>query len=236
MSDLSTLERDAARARQTLAQSLDALSGATSPDNIQNHASALAQSYGGDLGNQAWGAAKQNPAAFALVGAGLSLLLTGTGSRPEARAPKPTLVPTQDAYEGFDARVAAAEEKMTQEARTMENNDTAPRAIWLREKMNEGLDALPEDARKRVLEARTAALRAQEKVEAKARATAKKSQTFLHDQPLAVGAIALGLGALIGAVLPSTRREDDLLGAHRDAVMAQARAALNDEIKKAGLT
>lgn len=236
MSDLSKLERDAARERQNLAQSLDALSGAMSPDNIQNHASALAQSYGGDLGNQAWGAAKQNPAAFALVGAGLSLLLSGTGSRPEASAPQPTLVPTKEAYEGFDARVAAADEKMTQEALTMQSDDNASRAAWLREKMNEGLDALSPEARKRVLDARTTAMRAQEKVEAQARATAKKSQTFLHDQPLAVGAIALGLGALIGAVLPSTRREDDLLGAHRDAVMAQARATLNDEIAKAGLT
>jgi ElaB/YqjD/DUF883 family membrane-anchored ribosome-binding protein len=233
MSDLSKLERDAARERQSLAQSLDALSSAINPENIQTHASAIAQTYGGDLGNQAWAAAKQNPAAFALVGAGLSLLLTGTGSRPETRSKPQTLVPTDAAYAGFDDRVAAADEKMTQEAIAMAHEDTAPRAAWLREKLNDGLDALSPEARKRVVDARKAAVHAQEKVEAQARAAAKKSQTFMHDQPLAVGAIALGLGALIGAVLPSTRREDDLLGAHRDAVMAQARGTLNDEIAKA---
>lgn len=233
MSDYSHIEREAAQERQQLAQSLDALSNTMSAENLQSHAGMLAETYGGDLGRQAWGAAKQNPAAFALVGAGLSLLLTGTGSRPETRQPPQTLVPTDEAYGGFDARVAAADKEMKQEMTGMSEIETQPRAAWLREKLNDGLDALSPAARSRVLEARSAALEAQEKVEAQARIAAQKSRTFMHEQPLAVGAIALGLGALIGALLPSTRQEDDMLGQHRDAVMSKARATLQDELDKA---
>lgn len=233
MSNITQIEREAAAERQKLAGSLDALSAAVNPDNIKQHASVMAEAYGGDLGRQAWGAAKQNPAAFALVGAGLSLLLTGTGSRPETRLAVPTAVPPQNAFAGFDARVAAADAEIKQEMTGMVEQDTAPRAAWLRAKLNDGLDALPDAARGRVLQARKAALEAQEKVEAQARRTAQKSQSFMHDQPIAVGAVALGLGALIGALLPSTRREDDLLGEQRDAVMAAAKSTLQQELDKA---
>ncbi len=233
MSDFKTIEREAANERQKLAASLDSLSAALNPDNVRDHAAVIAETYGGDLGRQAWGAAKQNPAAFALVGAGLSLLLTGTGSRPEIRTPAPSSVPPQKAFVGFDARVAAADEEMKKEMTGMMEHDTAPRAAWLRARLNDGLDALPEAARSRVLQAREAAVDAQEKVEAQARKTAQKSRTFMQDQPLAVGAIALGLGALIGALLPSTKREDDLLGEHRDAVMVSAKSVLQEEIEKA---
>ena len=44
--------------------------------------------------------------------------------------------------------------------------------------------------------------------------------------------VALGVGALIGALLPSTKREDALLGEHRDAVMARAHLALKKEMEK----
>ena len=115
----------------------------------------------------------------------------------------------------------------------MIEQDTAPRAEWLREKLKDGLETLPLSAQERVISARQTVLQAQEKVEAQARAAAQKSQTFMHEQPLAVGAIALGLGALIGALLPSTRREDDLLGEHRDAAMAKARSSLKEELEKA---
>ena len=232
MADLSEIERNAAAERQKLAGSLDALSAAISPENVKQHASALVENYGGDIGRQAWGAAKQNPAAFALVGAGLSLLLAGTGTRGEAQKPAPAAVPPGHASVGFDARVAAADAEIRQDMTgTMDTGD-APRATWLRAKLNDGLDALPDAARKRVLDARKAAIAAQEAVEEEARKTAQKSKTFLQEQPLAVGALALGLGALIGALLPSTRREDALLGEQRDAVLAAAKSTLQDELNK----
>lgn len=232
MSDYSSMKREAAGERQKLAASLDALSSAISPENIQSHVTVMAEQYGGDIGRQVWGAAKQNPAAFALVGVGIGLLLTGTGSRPEARRPQRTLVPTEKAYVGFDARVAAATDEINEKETGMIEQDTSPRAAWLRAKLNDGLDALSPAARERVISAREAVLDAQDKVEAQTRAAARKSQTFMHDQPLAVGALAIGLGALVGALLPSTRREDDLLGEHRDAAMAKARSTLHEEMDK----
>ena len=64
------------------------------------------------------------------------------------------------------------------------------------------------------------------------RALARKTSAFHNDQPLAVGALALGLGALVAALLPATRREDELLGEHRDAMMKKAQDALKTEMAR----
>lgn len=50
-----------------------------------------------------------------------------------------------------------------------------------------------------------------------ARARDATARTY-GEQPLVIGAIAIGLGALIGALLPPTTREDELIGAQRDRV------------------
>jgi ElaB/YqjD/DUF883 family membrane-anchored ribosome-binding protein len=130
----------------------------------------------------------------------------------------------------FDARVEAADTAMKKEMTGM--TDTAPRAARLRAAMDKGLERLPAASRDRVVKARKAALKAQEKFEAQAERISRKSRSFAHDQPLATGALALGVGALVGALLPGTRREDALLGAQRDALMHDARQILREEMEK----
>jgi len=227
MSDLNKLEIEVLLERQKFAEALNTLSAAVAPENVKAHAGAVAGAYGGDLGRQTWDAAKQNPAAFALVGAGLSLLLAGKGARSSQETPNG---PDQ-ADAGFDERVAAADAALKADATGLAEDDSAPQAASLRARLHDGLDGLSDASREKVLKARNAALAAQEKVEAQAREAAKSSKTFLQKHPLAVGAVSLGLGALIGALLPTTRREDAMMGEQRDAFMASAQQILRDEIE-----
>lgn len=44
----------------------------------------------------------------------------------------------------------------------------------------------------------------------------------LEEQPLVLGALAMAVGTAIGAALPSTRTEDELMGAHRDRLRDEA--------------
>jgi hypothetical protein len=70
------------------------------------------------------------------------------------------------------------------------------------------------------------------------RTTARASETAsaigasLREHPLAAGAILAGIGALVGALLPVTRREDALMGEHSDAVKAKARHAAEHEAER----
>lgn len=236
MTQLSDIERETARERQKLAESLDSLSSAVDPDNVRAYAASAVDRYGKDIGTQALDTAKSNPAAFALVGAGLALLVSGGGKRanPESNRPNSPPMP-QDALYDFDQRVARADAQIQRDRRTQmeqQTDQTQPRAAWLREKLNDGLDALPDAARERVTKARLSAIAAQEKIDAQTRRMRNQSSTLFYNQPLAVGGIALGLGALVGALLPSTEREDEMMGAQRDRFMAQAQEALREELDK----
>lgn len=48
---------------------------------------------------------------------------------------------------------------------------------------------------------------------------------FIETQPLVAGLITAAIGALVGIVLPGTRREDELMGGARDNLASQAREA-----------
>lgn len=71
--------------------------------------------------------------------------------------------------------------------------------------------------------------------------TAAKSQSqyaassvdsFVHENPLAAGAIALVVGAAVGLALPSTSKENELIGPHRDRLADQAGAKASEMVDK----
>ncbi len=59
-------------------------------------------------------------------------------------------------------------------------------------------------------------------------------QRVLHENPLAVGAAGLALGAAIGLVIPETQRENRLLGEARDTAMDKAIGTAQDTMQKVG--
>ncbi|WP_285295797.1 DUF3618 domain-containing protein [Aureimonas altamirensis] len=56
----------------------------------------------------------------------------------------------------------------------------------------------------------------------------------LQEEPLIVGAVALAIGAAVGAALPATRREDQLFGGARDRLRDDAISYGHDALDKAG--
>lgn len=59
---------------------------------------------------------------------------------------------------------------------------------------------------------------------------------FLHvmeEQPLILGALGIAIGAALGAGLPSTRREDELMGKTRDDIVDKATETGQEQLEKA---
>jgi ElaB/YqjD/DUF883 family membrane-anchored ribosome-binding protein len=56
---------------------------------------------------------------------------------------------------------------------------------------------------------------------------------FIHEQPIAAAAIALGTGLLAGLLLPATYKEHELLGPTRDRLMDQAQDKAKELLNKA---
>ena len=99
----------------------------------------------------------------------------------------------------------------------------AERAGELRHEMSERSDELQ---RKAAQGAREASHRARE-MGRSARHGAKRAESsiedFVHENPLIAGLITAGIGAMVGAALPSTRKENELMGHTRDEVVDRTR-------------
>lgn len=232
MSNIKDISNRVEADRAQLASSLDALTDTVQPQKLAQDFTATANDIGGGLAQKAWGTLRDNPAGSLLVTIGLGLLANGQQRSPAPSAqPQPVAVPPEAAMEGFDARVAEADAEMRAEM-TGELKQR-PEASHLKAALNSGLDQLSPQARQRVVKARLAVVSAQETVERKSRKAVRRTKGFAYEQPLTVGALALGFGVLAGTLLPGTRREDALLGRRRDALMADARNVLEDEMLKA---
>ncbi|AXT34961.1 hypothetical protein D1820_08230 [Phaeobacter sp. LSS9] len=214
-SDLTDLESEVARDRVALSKSLDTLAVSLSPDRIATQVSATASHYGGEISQQLWSTARANPAALALVGTGIALLMSGAGQRRDASARPQSNAPAQTPVTPTAQSVASK----------------GPSAKRLRAALDHGLDKLPPKARKQVRKARMSALHIQEDLERRAAKLSRASQEGIAAQPLVAGGLAFGLGAIAAALLPQTRQEDALLGEKRDSMMAEARDILQQEMR-----
>jgi len=63
--------------------------------------------------------------------------------------------------------------------------------------------------------------------------TQQQYEHLMDENPLAVGAIALAIGAAIGLAIPSTSYEDKLMGETRDRVLERVQSTANQYIDKA---
>ncbi|RVV98387.1 DUF3618 domain-containing protein [Mesobaculum littorinae] len=141
-----------------------------------------------------------------------------------------------DARARYGAAKASASERWAKARREGERRygETAVSARQLRDRISDGTNEMSEDAKKRVMAARTRAYEAQVKAEYYARESREKATAFYDDQPLVVGGLAVVLGVAVGAALPRTKREDETFGAYRDDLFDEAERIYREERSKLG--
>ncbi len=105
-------------------------------------------------------------------------------------------------------------------------------AAELRERITHGTRDLSEQARARVLAARTRAYEAQLRAEYMAARGRDKAMDVYEEQPMLAGALAVAFGAAVGAMLPRTQREDRAFGQYRDDLFEEAEHIYREERAK----
>jgi hypothetical protein len=108
------------------------------------------------------------------------------------------------------------------------------RARHFRDRLGEGTDGRSEDARRRIETARRKALDASEAASRQMAKANRQVARSYDNEPLLFGALALLGGAALGALLPGTRREDELMGEYRDQLFDEAEAVYQEEKSRLG--
>lgn len=108
------------------------------------------------------------------------------------------------------------------------------RAADLRARLSEGTEHLTEEGRARVIGAREKATRAREAAMSRMSDARDRAVDLFDEQPLIAGALAVAVGAAIGAALPHTRFEDDTFGDTADDLIHEAERIYEEERAKLG--
>lgn len=107
------------------------------------------------------------------------------------------------------------------------------RASEIRHEISERGEHIQRRAGERAREARRQAREAGRSVQRRASRAETSIEDFVYENPLIAGLISAGIGAAVGAALPSTRREDELMGQTRDELVDTARSVVEEKSGKA---
>ena len=80
---------------------------------------------------------------------------------------------------------------------------------------------------------RRAASRAQQQIGQYSRQAKSQLHYWMEENPLAVGAVAMAVGAAVGLALPETRREQEMMGDARDRMVDNAKSMANTAVDRA---
>jgi ElaB/YqjD/DUF883 family membrane-anchored ribosome-binding protein len=172
---------------------------------------------------------RQNPLPAALIGLGVGMLVM---NRRRGRAAE------HGAYAYDDPgrrRTSPADEydyDYPAAGRYVSRSQARPAAERAREAVGGAVSSVRETASSAVGQTREQVGRLGEQVQRGARRAGDQFQTQLQENPLAVGAVALALGAAVGLAVPSTRVENEYLGEARDTLVDKAQEAARGAMEK----
>lgn len=204
------LERDINLQRDHIGSLLDALESKLSPGEMFERVIGYGKGGGREFASNLGDTVKANPLPTLLTAAGLMWLYAGKDNAPSSYQ-----ADWQAGYGSADAHDDASDEGgLRQRARDA----------------REGMSAKMGDAKAR---AGDTAHDAMDSARQRARQASDGFHHMLEDNPMAVGAMGIAVGAMLGAMLPSTHKEDELLGDTSDELTDEAKALARRGYQKA---
>jgi ElaB/YqjD/DUF883 family membrane-anchored ribosome-binding protein len=105
-----------------------------------------------------------------------------------------------------------------------------------RERVAETTSEARDAMRERAQAARSRASELRHDTAERARRTRGWAEQQMDENPLVMGAAVLALGAVIGSLVPTTRKEDELIGPRRDQLFDRARSSMHEAREVIGTT
>jgi ElaB/YqjD/DUF883 family membrane-anchored ribosome-binding protein len=207
--DPEELEREASEIRADMNRTLDALERKFSPGQLLDRSLAYLREHGGDWTHGVGETVRRNPVPVLMTVAGITWLVASSIlSRTREQSP-------------------LAEGEFEDEAELDDDDELEADDLDEATFGAAGFQDRVAATRERIRASRAAAAN---KISAAAQATRERTHrvqrrvgSLMDEQPLAFGAIAVAIGALIGAAIPTTEYENRTVGQMRDRALAKAK-------------
>jgi ElaB/YqjD/DUF883 family membrane-anchored ribosome-binding protein len=200
------IQAEIARTRGDMDATLNAIEQRLTPGQLVDQGlDYLRNSGANEFVSNLGGSVKTNPLPVALVGVGIAWLMA-TGNR------KPSYGYAQSESSG-PGMMQRASEGMSSAKDSLAQTTSSAR---------ERVGQMGQTARQQV-----------DRIKGQAQRARSGYDTLVREQPLALGAIGLALGACLAAVAPRTRQEDELMGEASDRLTEQAKEAGKEQLDKA---
>lgn len=236
--DKKPLESDIQSTRYRLDQTLTALEGKLSPQQLMNDGFDYFR-YGGpgqftgNLGDSV----KNNPVPFLLTAVGLSWLMLAPRSGPTHHDLGQSSSETSTSSEGKSATTQGATGSSSSGRSTLDA--TKDKLATTRDKANSATGGIRDGARSMTKsmssgssQMRDGSRNAARNASRGARNATNQTVQFVENNPLAAAGIGIGLGLALGALFPASRFEDEQLGGIRDDMVDKASEAGADQADK----
>jgi len=182
----------------------------------------------GNLGHKAWQLTRKHPMPATLIGVGLGWLLV-----ERIRATDPCDLPeglaemTGDLPTGRIAAAAGAVKDAAGHAVDSVKDATSHAVETVKDATGHAVESIKDTASNLNQQAHETAAH----LKSTARSAKMSFWQTMEENPLAVGATILTLGAIAGFAFPSTRKEDSLMGETRDQLFSSVREAGHEVVE-----
>ena len=223
------IERDIEHTRGDINKKLDELQERLSPGQWIDQAVGYMKDGGGEFGRNLGRVVRENPVPVVLVCAGAAWLAASSVRKRSATDPDDRAGDTSGgaAYRAANggytggAQSSAASAADAQTAKTR-SGGVGDRIAGVGATVKDKLGAAKEQGKTIASDARE-----------RGSQTKHATQAFVQERPLAMVAIGLAVGAVIGAAFPVSRREHEVLGEKSDAAIQKAKEAASEQVDQA---
>ncbi|MCQ4312118.1 DUF3618 domain-containing protein [Pseudomonas stutzeri] len=217
--DPEELEREIDQQRAEIGNIVHALENKLSPGELIDTALGYVKGGGGEFFANLSNTVKANPVPTVLTSIGLIWMMAGQNRQPHASV-------TTGSYAGTSTGPSMGEKLSAKTAGLKQQGaDMKNKASQMTHSVSESLGS----ARTRASDSRR---QASERLRGGADRARGGFNHLLQEQPLALGAIGIALGALLAAAVPPTRREDEMLGEASDRMTDQLRHKAEEGYQK----
>lgn len=208
--DQAQLEREIDQQRAHIGETISALEAQFSPGQMLDKILSYGKTNGAEFSRNLVNTVRDNPVPTLLTALGVAWLMYGQGNRGSS---------TDYGY-ASSASYGVDPDYEQHPSKTAELKD---KAVHLKDSVKNNVGHMGHRVGRTSAHWRDSASHAGHEIRARAGRAGHTFQSLLHEQPLAVGAIGIAVGALIAASLPSTATEDRYKGEQRDKMAAKAK-------------